>query len=170
MKLLRIVRDEKFVEYKIETQGHQAQEDRAVTCHEAPLQSFDDAFQALGDVAAKIIELRNDSGVEVKSLAIRRTKHGTRSAIITITRHLKATDKPHRLKTPVFQFDDPTEDEGPRECSVEQANLINAMIAEAEKYIAGERQQMILGMEPAEPTNGDAQKDSGLLQQEPANT
>jgi hypothetical protein len=168
MKLLKILRDEKFVAYKIETQGHQALEDRSIRCHEAPLESFDTALQALGHVASKILELRNDSGVIVESLSIRRTKHGTRSAVITITKHLKATDKPHRQKTPVFQFDDPTEGEGSRECDAEQAQLINTMVMEAEKYIGGERQQMLLGTVTAEPENGSAESDSDLLSQ-PAN-
>lgn len=165
MKLLKITRDDKFVEYQIETAGHQAEEDRTVRCHEAPLQSFDDALQNLGDVAAKILELRNDSGVTVKSLAIRRTKHGTRSAVITISRHLKTTDKPHRFRTPVFQFDDPTEDEEPRECTKEQAELLNIVVSEAEKYVAGERQQRLLPLdgEAPEPENGSPESDSDLL-------
>lgn len=166
MRLLKIEREEKFVRYTIEQTGHMAEKETTETCHEAPLQSFDDALQALGNVAAKIIELRNDSGVTVKWLSIRRTKHGTRSAVIKIVKHLNCTDQGHPLKTPTFQFDEPAQDEAvARECTKEQAELINTVIAEAEKYASGDRQQMLLGMEPVEPEGGSAESDSDLLSQ-----
>jgi hypothetical protein len=159
-KLLKIVRDESFVQYRQEVQRTGTAEEQDVTTHEAPLPSFDAALQALAPVACVVLGMgpKYAEGVIVRSLSIGYTKAGTRSATISFTKKLDTPEVTHPLKTPAFRFDDSAEGEsngGRREVANKQAELIELMIEQAEKYIAGERQQQILPLEAgAEPAEG----------------
>lgn len=151
MKLLRITRDAKKVKFTIETQGHLAVKEMTETCHEAPLESFDTALQALAPIASEWAELRNDSTVEVHTLALDYTKHGTRSVRLFFTRELSVTGKKYKLKAPPVQIDEPATDEKTaKQADKADVKAVQAMIDEAIKYIEGERQQMILGMDEGE--------------------
>lgn len=156
-----------MVKFKIETQGHKALEEREVTAHEAPLASFDEALEGLRTVARSIVELKDSKLITVYRMDISYTKHGTKSAQLYFVRVLQATEAKHPLKTPVFQFEDPAEGEqGKRQCTKAEAKAIELMLTEAERYINGERQQMLLPIDAATgesaPEDGDKQ-DPDLL-------
>lgn len=165
MKILKVIRDEDRVQFRHEVQGHKAVEERDHTCHEAPLKSFDDALQSLSDVVVNILELGQGyrKGITVVSVSFSYTKKGTRSAAITFSKELDATNGAHRLTTPLFQFDDAAEGEDSgqrRQCTKKHAELIDVLIVETEKYANGERQQRLLPLddgksEGAEPKGGD---------------
>lgn len=166
MKLRKIIRDDSFVFYSHEVKGpvieandpdkpgktikHQGLEEVEVTAHEAPLKSFDKAMQALASVAAKVLGCPPEwtDKIRVKSLAVSYTAKGTRSAVIVFTKELAATDLPHRMSTPSFRFDDAAEGEdGRRQVAPRHAELLDAMMTEAEKYADGKRQQMTLPLD-----------------------
>lgn len=159
MKLLRIIRDEEFVKYRhVTDSGVLAREEREITCHEAPMTAFEEALANLGPVAANILGLGKDytEGMTVRSLAIKYTKHGSRSVEIGFSKILSATDGNHRMKTPFFYIDEPSDSEQfHRECSPKQVEVIEAFIEEAEKYINGERQQRLLPLTEAEPSDAE---------------
>lgn len=151
MTLKKIIRNKKFILYKVESQGHQALEDKEVTAHEAPLASFETAFDALGGVAASVCEMRDDSRVRVHRVDVTQTKRGTRSVQLYFTRTLAVTGQPHPLKTPVVQLDTPAEGEsGRREVTEEEALAINTLVEETMRYIKGERQQLLLPLDKSD--------------------
>lgn len=158
MKFLKILRDEEFVRCRFVTDDAiMAREEIEQTSHEAPLTSFDTALQALAPIACNILELGKsyDDGMTVRSVRIKRTKSGTRSVSIGFEKKLNAVDNPHRFSTPLFNIDQPGENEqGARECSPKQTELIDAFIKEAEKYQNGDRQQRLLPL-VQEPEDGE---------------
>lgn len=167
MKILKVTRDDSSVQFRHEVQGHKAVEERDHTCHEAPLKAFDNALQALADVAVNILELGQGykKGIVIIALALSYTKKGTRSASIVFSKELDATGSNHRMTTPVFQFDDSAEGEDGqrRQCSKKHAEMIDVMVRETENYANGERQQRLLPLddgksEGAEPQGGDTLK------------
>lgn len=164
MKILKVTRTDDAVQFRHEVQGSQSTEERDITAHEAPMASFDKTLQALADVAVNILEVGQGykKGMTIISCAFSYTKHGTRSAAITFSKELDATEGSHRMATPLFQFDDAAEgdDSGRRQCTKPHAILIERMIEETEDYANGERQQRLLPLddgksEGAEPTAGD---------------
>lgn len=159
-KLLKITRDDSFVEYRQEVQRTGTAEEQTVTTHEAPLPSFDEALQKLGPIACVVLGIgpKYAEGVTVRSLSISYTKAGTRSASISFVKTLDIPQVSHPLKTPLFRFDDSAEGEngGRREVTPKQSEHIEAMIEQAEMYIAGKRQQQILPLDAgAEPEEGE---------------
>lgn len=164
MKILKITREDSVVQFKHEVQGQEATEERDHKAHEAPLKSFDNALQALTSVVCTIMEVGKAyaRGMTIRSLSISYTKKGTRSASIKFGKHLDATDQNHFTSTPVFQFDDPADgEEGKKQCSTPDAQLIATAIAETVRYAKGERQQRLLPLDDdgsqaaAEPQSGD---------------
>jgi hypothetical protein len=167
MRILKVTRTEDAVQFRHEVQGHQSTEERDITAHEAPLKSFDETLQALADAVVNVLELGQPyrKGITIIAVAYSYTKHGTRSAAITFTKHLDATDTAHRMTTPLFQFDDAAEGEDGqrRQCSKRHAELLHEVIEQTEAYANGERQQTLLPLndgksEGAEPAGGDTLK------------
>lgn len=160
MKFLKIIRDDEFIRLRFVTDdGILAREEQEITSHEAPLKPFDDALQALAPIACNILELGKgyDEGMTVRSLRIKRTKSGTRSVSIGFEKKLNAVDNPHRLATPLFNIDAPSENEqGVRECSEKQAKLIDDFLTEAEKYQSGDRMQKLLPLIAEEIEDGES--------------
>lgn len=158
-KFTKIIRDTDYVLCRFITDDAiMAREEIQKTSHEAPMQSFEDALAELGPIACNILELGKgyDEGLTVRSLTIRRTKKGTRSVSIGVVKELSAVDNPHRLSTPFFNIDPPAESEqGTRECSEKQTEVIDAFIEEAAKYQAGERQQRLLPLVSEELNEGE---------------
>lgn len=160
MKLLRVSRDAKKVKFTIETQGHMGVKEVTETCHEAPLQSFDDALQSLAPIAAGWAELINDSTVEMHTLALDYTKHGTRSVRLAFNRELSVTGKSYKLKAPPVQIDDPATDESTvKQASEKEAKAVQLMIDEAIRYVEGERAQRLLGMEEGDSDDDENKED-----------
>lgn len=162
MKLLKIVREEKVVEFRQEVQGHQATEERDIICKEAPLKSFDDALAALSDVVLNIMGLpRNwEEEITIKSMAVSYTKKGTRSVQITFDKFYSSVEKTKGEKTPFFQIDNAADGEdGRMQCAKKHSGLVVTMIAEAEKYASGERQQQLLPLDKPDDANEPAKGD-----------
>jgi hypothetical protein len=161
MKVTKVIREEAAVEFHHEVQGHQATEERKIRAHEAPLKSFDETLQSLTDVCVSILELGQSykTGMKILAVSFSYTKHGTRSASISFSKELSATEAAHRLTTPLFQFDDAAdgEDSGRRQCTKKHAELLGAMIVEAENYANGERQQRLLPLDDGKSENAEPQ-------------
>lgn len=162
MKIVKVTRDDEHVRVMWIT-SDLAAETHDVSWQEAPTPEFDKAFQALTAVAANILELEDENMI-VHELAIHRTKHGTKSAVISFRKALSAVDQAHKMSTPQFRFDEPNPSEqGIRQCSPKQAAAIERVMELAQKYAEGERSQTLLPLvtEAAEPEDGDALAFSG---------
>ncbi len=162
MKILKAVREDNYVKFRHEVEGHESTEERDIKAHEAPLVSFDTRLQALAPVACKVLEFPPSyaEGVTVKSVTVSQTKRGTRSVAIKIVKVLDATGNAHAITTPLFQIDDAAEGEDERkQCSQAHADACGAFLLEVERYANGERQQRILPLDDnspvAEPSGGD---------------
>lgn len=155
LKIVDIVRDEKYVSFKYVTPDLAAEE-HSVKYIECPTPTFDKTFQELGHTAARILEYGEAENMTVVSLTIRRTKSGTKSAIIGFYKALSAVDNPHLMETPQFRIDQPAENEqGIRQCADKDSQLIYKMMELAKAYIAGERLQTLLPL-----TEGEEDEDA----------
>lgn len=168
MKIIKVTRDDSFVRIVYSTDSGTNPELYDVTSHQAPVPEFDKAFDKLGSIASNISELSTDSGVAVKNFAIERTKYGTKSCKIAFTKELDATSSAHAMSTPQFRIDPPADGEqGSRECSPTQAKQIYAIIDLAEKYVNGERSQMILPLaDPDAPEEAEPETGADLFKEE----
>jgi len=160
MKLSLITRDDNYVIHAhTDDTGILAREDRKIKSHEATLAHFEEPRDALAPIAANILAVGKEytQNMGVRTLRIKYSKHGTRTAQIEFVKTLAATDGVHRMKTPFFQIDDchGEKEQGHLECSKKQAETIKAFIVEAEKYVGGARQQRLLPLVEAEPTDGE---------------
>lgn len=157
-KIIEIIRDDKFVSFKYVTADLAAQE-HAVKFIECPTPGFDKAFQGLSRIACSVLELTDaDEVVTMTSLTIRRTKSGTKSAILGFNRQLSAVDSPHAMTTPQFRIDQPSEGEqGVRQCIEGHSQDIYKMIELAQAYLDGERLQTLLPL--VEHEEGDEAED-----------
>lgn len=161
LKIVEIVRDEKYVSFKYVTPDLAAQE-HAVKYIECPTPTFDKTFQQLGGVAARILEYGDPDNVTVVSLTIRRTKSGTKSAIIGFYKALSAVDHPHLMESPQFRIDQPAENEqGIRQCAEPDSQLIYKMMELAKGYIAGERLQTLLPLVEEGEEDDGVEEDKG---------
>jgi hypothetical protein len=162
MKILKAVREDNYVQFRQEVDGHNSTEEHDIKAHEAPLVSFDTHLQALAPVACKVLEFPPSyaEGATVKSVTVSHTKRGTRSVAIKIVKTLDATGNAHAITTPLFQIDDAAEgEEGRKQVSQAHADACGVFLLEVEKYASGERQQRLLPLDdtaaPVEPANGD---------------
>jgi hypothetical protein len=171
MKLLKITREDSFVQIRFEAKGpaitannpekpgetstFQSTQDSEVTAYEAPLKSFDKALQALADVVVKVLEMDRAwrQGLKIRSVTISHAKHGTRSVAITFLKDLDATGLPHRMTTPSFRIDD--SDEGRAHVAKPHAAMVVKVFEEARKYVQGERQQLTLSIEGTKKKEDD---------------
>lgn len=160
-KLLQITRSDKFVQYKVQRKGQTAEETATITAHEAPLASFDKALQDLAVTACRALQLPSDyaEGMQVLSVTFSYTQKGTASCVISFEKTLDKHEVPHRMATPSFRFEKPAQGEdGRMQCTPGEAEKIETLVKEADKYIDGKRQQMILPLEQpgkkAEPADG----------------
>lgn len=172
-KILKVVRTDAFVKVRVETSRQSEQktapdpkkpgetktkevtsfEENEITAHEAPLPAFDEAFQALAPVAAKVLEVTPDwaKNVTVVSVTVSYTEHNIRSAVIGFVKSINATASLHPLKTPAFQIDDgKTPEQGRRQCTPSHAEKVADFLKEAQRYAAGERSQQLLNFEEDE--------------------
>lgn len=162
MKLLKIQREKDYIRYKVEQKGHMANEEKEITSHEAPLDSFDEAMEHLADAAMEMMELPPSwlGYMDVKWMELTYSKSGTRQAQIGFSKYYIRVEASKTEKTPKFYIEDGQgEEEHKREAPDKVVELVINMIYEAEKYINGERKQQLLplpeGGEPVEPADGD---------------
>lgn len=122
-----------------------------VTAKEEPLPSFTKAFDALPAVVCEILEVPKDytTGMTITRLAIRRTKQGTRSVIISFNKQLECrSEHLHPMSTPCIQVDKQADGEsGAVQIEKKLANAITKAIHEAERYMGGDRSQKLLDFE-----------------------
>jgi hypothetical protein len=156
LKIIEIVRDDKYVSFKYNTSDLAVQE-HSVKFIEQPTPEFDTALQKLALTACGILEYGDPEGITVVSLTIRRTKSGTKSAIIGFYKALASVDNPHLMENPQFRVEQPAENEqGVRQCIESNAQDIFKMIELAKAYIAGERLQTLLPLvEEGEDEDGE---------------
>ncbi len=129
---------------------------RTTTAKAEPLASFTKAFDALRPVATNILETEDQwqHGVTVEKLTISRTKHGTRSVKLRLTKQLDSrTDLLHRIDTPFVQVDKPADGEsGEVQVEPKHQKAILKAIQEAEAYADGKRSQSLFSFEDAKKT------------------
>lgn len=118
-----------------------------------PLATFNKAFEALVPVATTILETDDQwqHGVTVEKLTISRTKQGTRSVQLRITKQLDSrSDMLHRIQTPFVQIDKPADGEsGEVQVTPPHQKAICKAILEAEAYASGKRSQQTLDFDTA---------------------
>lgn len=167
MKLNRIVREDKFVSFVIETKNAEGHvETSSITAHEAPHPEMDKAFEDLSAVVQRLMEFKSVAGITCHLLSVSFTKHGTRSVAIGFRRTLGATEKAYKGTSVFFRIDDPADGEdGKRECKKEESAACVRVIEEGLRYANGERQQMLLPIKDAssEPSEGEPTGEGGDL-------
>lgn len=173
MKLLKIIRTDKFVRYAVEIPGEDIKsnnpddsakpnvrkgtESMDVTCHEAPLPAFDNALASLADVACNILEVGQSykKGMSVHALSLSYTKSGVRSAQIFFKKQLDGFESDHAMSTPVFQIDDDKTGKGRKQCAKKHAEAVIEMIKQASRYVDGKRSQTLLDFKEEKPDEDD---------------
>lgn len=124
-----------------------------VTAKEEPLDSLTKAWDKLKTVFCEVLELDSSytEGLTITKMAIRRTKQGTRSVVLSATKQLECRrDFLHKLQTPCFQVDAAAEGEsGGVEVEKKLATLVTKAIHESERYMEGHRSQQMLDFESA---------------------
>lgn len=124
-----------------------------ITAKEEPLQELKDAWAELPAVFCEIMELpkKYAAGLIITRLAIRRTKQGTRSAILHATKQLECrTDFLHEISAPCVQIDKAADGEsGAVQLAQPLCDKIATAIYESERYLSGERSQTMLNYDEA---------------------
>lgn len=120
---------------------------------EEPLDTLTSAWDELKKVFVEILELPNSytEGLTITALSIRRTKQGTRSAILEATKQLECRqDFLHKMEAPCVQIEAAAEGEsGAVQIDKKLADIVTKAIHEAERYMQGERSQTLLNFEEA---------------------
>lgn len=131
---------------------------------EAPLPDFSAALDALAGVAVEVMEIPTGwaDGLSVDGFSLRETKAGTRSAKIHFTKKLDRDEHEWSASTPWFRIDKAQDGEaGSLGCSAKNAARVATAIYEAERYIGGERSQMLL-IEEQDPNTAGGKDQLGL--------
>lgn len=163
MNLTKFVWKSNCIDYKIEQPTEQGEETTEKTCPEAPTPECDAARAKLVDVIASACELplhwlgqvRKDKDgageiiegtetVKPYGVLFSHTKAGTRSAQVLFTKRFR-TGKVEKYKTPLVQFDEPSDGET-EECGFheDERATLNSMYEHAVAYVGGVRQQMTM--------------------------
>jgi len=160
-RILKVEREEEFIRYTIETKGHMAAEDRIVKCHEAPLEDFDKCLQCLKQVVIDMMDATAgwQPDIIVRFIQIKWHGSGARKVTLGFKKYMHRSTMWHKMKTQAFWIDDDDDGDIERQCVEYNVDLINNFLHEADKYIAGERQQQLLPIEEeveqVEPSDGD---------------
>lgn len=145
------------------TKEVQSSEEIDLTAHDAPLESFDKALQALGVVAAKQLDCDGDwaGKIEVVSLSVSYNERNVRTAVINFTKPLLQGTAIHPMKTPAFQIEDDKQGER-RQCTENHGDRIIAVLKEAQRYVLGARGQGVLGFEDDEEDDDKIEQLPGM--------
>jgi len=163
MRLFRIRREKDFIEYMNSDKGAMHNEDKAIKCPEAPMESFTEAMNQLATAAIEMMELPESwrPSIEMKQLQIKYSKRGTREVQITFMKSYLRTSDAKKEKTTYFYIEDGAlGEEIVREAPENVVIVIEEMIHEAVLYIGGNREQTLLPIggepeDPVEPEDGD---------------
>lgn len=124
-----------------------------ITAKEQPLPTLNKAWAALPAVFCEIMELPAEyqAGLTITNLAIRRTKQGTRSVIMSAAKQLECRSEfLHEISAPCVQIEKAADGEsGAVQLEKKLCTTILKAIHEAEKYLAGERSQTMLDFDQA---------------------
>jgi hypothetical protein len=183
MQLNRITISSKAVTMKVEANKETDDTNdlivSTITAKEEPLDSMTKAWSRLPEVFCEIMEITETdakgkphypyaSGLVVNTIAIRRTKQGTRSVILGATKQLECRrDFLHTMETPCVQIDAASDGEsGAVEIDKKLADLVCKAIHESERYLAGERSQKVFDFDEAKAglqATADLGKQAALL-------
>jgi hypothetical protein len=143
----------------------QDREKCAMKSEDAPRQGFVDALEALKSIVVDFCELPKSKQfaekVAVTTLSVSRDVHGNRGFIISAT--VRADAGAYAISTPRLRVGDETETPGPATLSEDALELVEELIAQAEQYIKGDREQGELKLEdraPDEPTGESPYEES----------
>jgi hypothetical protein len=124
-----------------------------ITAKEEPLGSLTKAWDGLKKVFCEIMELPSSyiEGLTITSMAIRRTKQGTRSIILGATKQLECRQNfLHTIDSPCVQIDQAADGEsGAVEIDKKLAAIVTKAIHESERYMSGDRSQKMLDFDNA---------------------
>lgn len=124
-----------------------------MSSEDAPRQAFVDALEALKSLVVAFCELpKNKDFAEkltVTTLNVSRDVHGNRGFIVSAT--VRADAGAYAISTPRLRVGDETETPGPATLSEDQLEAVDELIAQAEQYIKGDREQGELALEDRAP-------------------
>ena len=158
MKIKKFAQKSKYIQFVIEQHVDQGEREIAEKCPEAPLASLTEAMEALKDFIGVTMGLPDKwlETVKVRGFSMSYTQAGTRSCSVEFTKTYPNVDKVEAMRTPLVQIDPPAEVETEkRGVATEQAAQVCTALAEVEKYIGGDRQQMRLDGVEVSTIDGD---------------
>jgi len=157
MQLKSISTDPKAIILKV-VENHETDQaadlvESKITAKEEPLPEFTEAFAALPKVFCEIMELpaKWATGLVIDKLTISRTKHQTRSVILSGTKQLECrTDFRHPVASPMIQVDKAADGEsGQVPLPKGMVDAVLEAIHHAEEYMNGKRSQTLLDFDSA---------------------
>lgn len=122
-----------------------------ITAQEEPLPELTEAFAALNEPFCHVLEVPTKwgTGLNIDKLTILRTKQGTRSVIMAGSKQLETrAEFRHPIAAPCIQIDKSADGEsGQVPIAKKHVDIILEAVAQAEKYMAGDRSQKLLNFE-----------------------
>lgn len=145
------------------------EEEHSASYKDNPLPSFGPALDALAPLVCELCELPRDymTGLTVSGLTLAESGK-VECVTIVAKKEIAGNSRPFNIATPLIPIDQPEEGDGAH-LTIAQAILVETAIAEARKYIRGERSQgqMKLAAEESkeeEPDDGSETGDGKLVQ------
>src|SRR3990167_610292 len=146
---VKITGKQVYIEMSQESKaGTSNDENPGLTCKDAPMDSLQDALQAFGERAHSLNELADDDWrwITVRAVRVYRKKSG-KSFEIEYERILRRTESGSRVLPEKTLRYEPT---------AADSVLLTNLAAEAERYVAGERTQLTLGLVDGEEEGEEA--------------
>lgn len=133
--------------------GTDSESKMTIECPEAPKPELKEKFALLGPIACRVMGWPPSYaiGMNVYRLALRYTKHGTRSVQFKLEKSVELVGgKPHKLVTPWARIDKPEDGEsGSVELTDSEVATIEEAVFEITEYVGGNRGQGLLGLDEA---------------------
>jgi acetaldehyde dehydrogenase (acetylating) len=137
----------------------QGPDDYAVNFHENPLPSFSKALKALVASVCSLCEFPEKDAAKIEATGITVRAHGDNNlALIVARKKIKKAGRVFNIATPLLaMYPDPENKSA--DCMAEaEAAAIEKVIAEAKRYVQGERAQGLIAFEEEKPKG---EKDPG---------
>lgn len=131
--------------------------------HENPLPSFIEAIKALVPHVISLCELPPKYAEKMTATGITVTPKGDNAfALITSQKQIKKGKRVLNIATPTLPMDADEENKAADHLEPEQADAIELVIAEAKRYLAGDRAQGQITLEPSIDEDGGKESKSKL--------